>query len=194
MKMDFVALSNSFSPQQWPKLAIFLRWILWKNSLISNFEIFSLVTLVKILLVQWLLGCRQGEKTSLTMAKRTTFSQGLSWEKYIRFNCEQLFQSTASQLVIDNLHKNGKSYNISNYFFKEKHKILPQFDDLTSKIWIFYIDFTKLQIWYILANLQFSKICIKNPNLTCEVIKLGQNLVFVHEKIVKNIVALAIFV
>ena len=54
---------------------------------------------------------------------------------------------------IDDLHKNGKSYNISNYFFMEKHKILPQFDDLTSQIWNFYIDFTKLQIWYILANL-----------------------------------------
>ena len=53
---------------------------------------------------------------------------------------------------IDDLHKNGKSYNIFNYFFMEKHEILPQFDDLTSQIWIFYIDFTKLQIWCILAN------------------------------------------
>ena len=33
---------------------------------------------------------------------------------------------------IDDLHKNGKSYNIFNYFFMEKQKILPQFDDLTS--------------------------------------------------------------
>ena len=32
---------------------------------------------------------------------------------------------------IDDLHKNGKSYNIFNYFFMEKHKILPQLDDLT---------------------------------------------------------------
>ena len=54
---------------------------------------------------------------------------------------------------IDDLHKNGKSYNIFNYFSVEKHKILPQFDDLTSQIWIFCIDFIKLQIWHILANL-----------------------------------------
>ena len=47
---------------------------------------------------------------------------------------------------IDDLHKNGKSYYIFYYFFMEKHKILPQFDDLTSQIWIFYIEFTKLQI------------------------------------------------
>ena len=33
---------------------------------------------------------------------------------------------------IDDLHNNGKSYNIFNYFFMEKHKILLQFDDLTS--------------------------------------------------------------
>ena len=33
---------------------------------------------------------------------------------------------------IDYLYKNNKSYNISAYFFVEKHKILPQFDDLTS--------------------------------------------------------------
>ena len=33
---------------------------------------------------------------------------------------------------IDDLHKNDKSYNIFAYFFEEKHKILPQFDDLTS--------------------------------------------------------------
>ena len=54
---------------------------------------------------------------------------------------------------IDDLHKNGKSYNISNFFFMEKQKFQPQFDDLTSQIWIFCIDFIKLQIWHVLANL-----------------------------------------
>ena len=33
--------------------------------------------------------------------------------------------------IVD-LHKNDKSYNIFINFFMEKHKILPQFDDLTS--------------------------------------------------------------
>ena len=33
---------------------------------------------------------------------------------------------------IDDLHKNDKSHNIFYYFFMEKQKILPQFDDLTS--------------------------------------------------------------
>ena len=49
---------------------------------------------------------------------------------------------------IDDLHKNGESYNILNYF-----SILPQFDDLIIEIWIFYIEVTKLQFWRILANL-----------------------------------------
>ena len=53
---------------------------------------------------------------------------------------------------IDDLHRNGKSYNIFNQFFLEKHKIPPQFDDPTSQIWIFYVDFTKLEIWYVLVN------------------------------------------
>ena len=38
---------------------------------------------------------------------------------------------------IDDLYKNGKSYNFLRIFFVEKHKIAPQFDDITSQIWIF---------------------------------------------------------
>ena len=38
------------------------------------------------------------------------------------------------------------------------------------------------------------KICMKNPNLNCKVIKLGYNLLFFHGKIISNDVSLAIFV
>ena len=47
---------------------------------------------------------------------------------------------------IADLHKNGNSYSIEKYFFIIKQKILSQFDDPTSKIWICYTNFTKLQI------------------------------------------------
>ena len=43
----------------------------------------------------------------------------------------------------------------------EKQKILTQFDDLASQIQIPYKDFTKLQIWHALVNLQFRKNYIK---------------------------------
>ena len=33
---------------------------------------------------------------------------------------------------IDDLRRNGKSYSIKKYFFMEKQKILPQFDDPTT--------------------------------------------------------------
>ena len=49
---------------------------------------------------------------------------------------------------------------------------------LQVKFRFFYTNCTKLQIWPALVNLLFCKICIKNPNLICRIIKLEQNLLF----------------
>ena len=65
-------------------------------------------------------------------------------------------------------------YNIENYFFVEKKGFYPNLMILQGKFGFFYADFTKLQIWHTLENLLYCKICIKNPNLTCEIIKLGK--------------------
>ena len=69
----------------------------------------------------------------------------------------------------------------------EKQKILPQFNDLTD-LYRFYKT-TNLARW---ANLQLCKICVQNPNLTCKIIKLGQNLCGSTKNIIFNVVALAI--
>ena len=65
-------------------------------------------------------------------------------------------------------------YNIENYFFVEKKGFYPNLMILQGKFGFFYADFIKLQIWHTLENLLYCKICIKNPNLTCEIIKLGK--------------------
>ena len=63
--------------------------------------------------------------------------------KYIRHYACQLVRLSVSWELwillistvlgkIDDLRKNGKSYSIKRYFFMEKQKILPQFDDPTT--------------------------------------------------------------
>ena len=72
---------------------------------------------------------------------------------------------------INDLHKNGKSYNIEKYF-----------------LYIFFIQ--------ILQNFKFGllcKICIKNPNLTCRFIKQGLNLYGSTKNKIFNVEAVAIF-
>ena len=74
---------------------------------------------------------------------------------------------------IDKFYKNGRSNSIINYFIVKNHMILLQFGNFD----FFFTDSTKLQICQNTSNLWYYEKCIKNLNQTCEIIKLGYNLV-----------------
>ena len=62
-----------------------------------------------------------------------TFQDKLLWQPSKQGSWELWILLISTVLgKIDDLRKNSKSYSIKRYFFMEKQKILPQFDDPTT--------------------------------------------------------------